>query len=81
MKTKKYNVESITHWFLLYYNDGNKIWMELSLPRKIGNDGRISSWFQRIILEPIEITSNIDIEQKIKERKSQADFDIDISKK
>lgn len=80
-KTKKYNVERIPHWFLLYYNDGNKIWMELSLPKKIGNDGRISSWFQRIILEPIEITSNIDIEQKIKERKSEADFDIDISKK
>lgn len=80
-KTKKYNVERIPHWFLLYYNDGNKIWMELSLPREIGKDGRISSWFQRIILEPIEITSNIDIEHKIKERKSEANFDIDISKK
>ncbi len=80
-KTKKYNVERIPHWFLLYYNDGNKIWLELSLPRQIGKDGRISSWFQRIILEPVEITSNIDVEQKIKERKSEIEYNIDISKK
>lgn len=80
-KTKKYNVERIPHWFFLYYNDGNKIWLELSLPRQIGKDGRISSWFQRIILEPVEITSNIDIEQKLKERKSEIEYNIDISKK
>lgn len=80
-KTKKYTVERIPHWFLLYYNDGNKIWLELSLPRQIGKDGRISSWFRRIILEPVEITSNIDVEQRIKERKSEIEHNIDISKK
>lgn len=81
INAKKYNIERIPHWFLLYYNDGSKIWMELSLPRKLDRNGRISSWFQRIILEPIEITTNLDIEQKIRAKKPETDFDIDISKK
>lgn len=81
-KSKKYNIERIPHWFFLYYNDGKKIWMELSYPREIGNDGRISSWYTRIILEPVEIVSSDKISNVLGNRSSNIDLtDIDISKK
>lgn len=81
-KTEKYNIERIPHWFLLYYNDGKKIWIELSYPREIGNDGRISSWFARIILEPVDVVSTNQIIDVLKNRKESVNFDeIDISKK
>ena len=81
-KTEKYNIERIPHWFLLYYNDGKKIWIELSYPREIGNDGRISSWFARIILEPVDVVSTNQITDVLKNRKESVNFDeIDISKK
>ena len=80
-RAKKYNIERIPHWFLLYYNDGKNIWMELSRPREIGSDGRISSWYERIILEPVELQSDNSIKNKIAERTTSKEYDIDISKK
>lgn len=93
-KKKKYNIESILHWFLLYYTDGRNIWVELSLPRELNKDGRISSWFQRIILPPVEISSifsgDYDIPDNETENEIVAedvieenddDFDIPIDKK
>ncbi len=55
-KTKKYNISKMFHWFLLYYNDGEKLWLELSLPRELNAKGRVSSWFQRIVLPPVDLS-------------------------
>ncbi len=81
-KSQKYNIERIPHWFFLYYNDGAKIWMELSYPKEIGYDGRISSWYTRIIMEPVEIVSSDKISSVLNNRKLNVNLkEIDISKK
>jgi hypothetical protein len=73
-KRKKYDLGRMLHWFLLYYNDGNKLWFELSLPRELNKDGRISSWFERIIFSPVEI-SDIDLYESV-EQPEEIDFEI-----
>lgn len=81
-KSEKYDIERIPHWFLLYYNDGKKIWIELSYPREFSNDGRISSWFARIILEPVDIVPTDKITDVLKNRSTSVEYrEIDISKK
>ena len=40
-------------WWLLICTRHDEVRLELSLPRAIGEDGRIGSWAERIILEPL----------------------------
>lgn len=54
-KKRKYNIQNMLHWFFLYYNDIDKLWIELATPRALDSNGRISTWFQRIILPPINL--------------------------
>lgn len=69
-KRRKYNIQNMLHWFFLYYNDIDKIWIELATPRALDSNGRISTWFQRIILPPINLldknldTTNTTLPQK-----------------
>lgn len=85
-KKKKYSIETILHWFLLYYTDNKNIWFELSLPRDLDKDGRISSWFQRIVLPPVDISTLFDgddeqNDEEIVEEEIAEDFEIAIEKK
>jgi hypothetical protein len=53
-------------WVLLVYvnQPANEIWYELSLPSRIGGDGRIDHWEKRIVLPPISILAEAAIEQE-----------------
>lgn len=42
-------------WFLLFVVEDNQIFSEISLPDSISEDGQITSWRERIILEPIDL--------------------------
>jgi hypothetical protein len=54
---KKAPVRPGRTWFLLYFYDAevSEIRLELSLPMTLTKSGRISSWHERVILEPIQI--------------------------
>ncbi len=46
------------HWFLLFFNNGNRIQMELSSPKHISSkNNKIDEWYERILLPPIDITN------------------------
>ena len=46
-------------WFLLYFADEEveNIRLELSLPRYMNPEGRVTTWLERILLDPIEFDS------------------------
>jgi hypothetical protein len=49
-------------WMLLRKRTGDSIFAELSLPLSMTRDGQVESWQTRIILDPILIDPNIEIE-------------------
>lgn len=46
-------------WILLVHRAMNEVRYELSLPRSMGNDGRIDTWQERIILGSIPVDSEL----------------------
>lgn len=48
-------------WILLLSTRHNEVRMELSCPKAIGEDGRVDSWSERIILRPLDIEPTIPI--------------------
>lgn len=51
-----FDLEPTVTWFLLVHSRSAGVWAELSLPHRIDEDGRITSWRERIILGRIEPT-------------------------
>ena len=47
-------------WILLLKVEVNELSMELSLPDRFGDDGRVESWAQRILLPPIPLGSLVE---------------------
>ena len=45
-------------WFLLIYRTSDEIQVELSLPAALGSDDRVEEWTERVILEPIRLSSD-----------------------
>jgi hypothetical protein len=54
--------ETWVTWMLLKKRTGDSVFAELSLPSSMTKDGQVESWHTRIILTPILIDSNINIE-------------------
>ena len=52
--------EACETWFLLVRPTKNEIRLELSCPRKIGPDGIVDGWHERIILPPVAISGAIE---------------------
>jgi len=46
-------------WFLLFIVEGNVIFSEVSLPDSISEDGQITSWRERIVMEQIDLGPDI----------------------
>ena len=66
-----------TTWILLVHYAHNEIRCELSLPVKLGRDGRISEWRERILLKSIPLDSEpIEIVPS-----TQTDIDVVIQRK
>lgn len=57
----KDDVEGNQTWILMHYTDTTKgeIRFELSLPADIGNDGKITSWSERILLGSISFDDDL----------------------
>lgn len=75
----KDDVEGNQTWILMHYTDTTKgeIRFELSLPADIGDDGKISSWAERILLGSISFDDDlVDILQP-----GGPDIDIEIRRK
>jgi hypothetical protein len=49
-------------WMLLRKRTGDSVFAELSLPSSMTKDGQVESWQTRIILDPILIDPNIEVE-------------------
>jgi hypothetical protein len=52
--------EACETWFLLIRPTANEVRLELSCPRKIGPDGIVDGWHERIILPPVPISGAIE---------------------
>lgn len=55
-------VKACTTWMLLRRRVGDTLFWELSLPYKVGEDGRVEEWMRRIVFEPISLAPRIDDE-------------------
>lgn len=79
MQEIKENTDGNQTWILMHHTDTSKreIRFELSLPAEIGNDGKITSWSERILLESIYFEDDlVDILQP-----GGPDIDIEIRRK
>jgi hypothetical protein len=54
--------ETWVTWMLLKKRTGDSVFAELSLPSSMSKDGQVESWQTRIILAPILVDPNIDVE-------------------
>ncbi len=63
-------------WFLLLHRADGEIRSELSLPSAMSPDGRIIRWQERIILSPIQLDTEIEIEAP-----RGVDLDIEVKRK
>lgn len=68
---------SIGTWILLHHIKAGKIDVELSRPNEIGDDGKINSWSERILLGAIDL----DDDNIIVTPPQQPDLNIEISRK
>ncbi|TFA85209.1 hypothetical protein F638_1460 [Pseudomonas sp. LAIL14HWK12:I2] len=66
-------------WILLHHTDTvtNEIRLELSRPASIGRGGKITAWFERILLSPIDLNDDF----IALSTPSGADIEIDIRRK
>lgn len=55
-------VEEWITWMLLKKRSGDSVFAELSLPSSMTKDGQVESWQTRIILNPIVIEPNFEVE-------------------
>ncbi len=44
-------------WYLLFQARHDEVRMEVSCPRSLGDDGRVDSWSERILLPPLDATN------------------------
>ncbi len=51
--------EACETWFLLVRPTKNEIRLELSCPRKIGPDGIVDGWHERVILPPVPLSGAV----------------------
>src|SRR5215510_2670201 len=63
-------------WFLLLHRSDKEIRSELSLPSAMSPDGRITRWQERIILSPIPLDPEIEIQPP-----QGIDLDIEVTRK
>jgi hypothetical protein len=63
-------------WFLLLHRSDTEIRSELSLPSAMSPDGRITRWQERIILSPIPLDTEIEIQPP-----QGIDLDIKVTRK
>lgn len=63
-------------WFLLLHRSDTEIRSELSLPSAMSPDGRITRWQERIILSPIALDTEIEIQHP-----QGIDLDIEVTRK
>ena len=61
MQEVKQDVEGNQTWILMHHTDTSKgeIRFELSLPAEIGNDGKITSWSERILLGSVSFDDDL----------------------
>ena len=61
MQDVKEDVEGTQTWILMHHTDTSKreIRFELSLPAEIGNDGKITSWSERILLGSVSFDDDL----------------------
>lgn len=61
MQEVKEDVEGNQTWILMHHTDTSKgeIRFELSLPAEIGNDGKITSWSERILLGSVSFDDDL----------------------
>lgn len=67
-----------TTWYLLIHSAVDEVRCELSLPTQMGDDGRIDSWAERIILEPVGAGTDLSI---LPGADDQPDVEVSISRK
>jgi len=65
-------------WVLLIARNDYALRAELSLPAAIGEDDRIESWVERIILEPLQFDDDLD---RARGPELGPEFDIDVVRK
>lgn len=51
--TKALDARPQTLWLVIYAKDGNTVHLEVSLPAGVTEDGRITGWDKRIILDDV----------------------------
>lgn len=61
------DAETWITWMLLKKRSGDSVLAELSLPSSMTDDGQVESWQTRIILNPIVIEPNIEVEDESSE--------------
>lgn len=66
-------------WVLLFRRCSGEIRCELSLPSKIGEDGRVVDWVERIILPPISLDDGSG--PKIYEEEAAEDIVVEVSRR
>lgn len=69
--------DALVTWVLLWYRDARKreIRGELSRPEKVGDNGKIDQWGDRILLPPIPLGGEV----KIEEGDEPDDVDVDVT--
>lgn len=61
-------------WYLLIHSTDDEVRCELSLPTAMGDDSRIESWAERIILEPLRREPEVNTD-------AGPEVDVDVSRK
>ncbi|WP_354641309.1 hypothetical protein [Kitasatospora camelliae] len=51
--------EACSTWFLVIHPDEDKVRVELSLPVRVGDDGLVGEWIERILLPPVPVTGAV----------------------
>jgi hypothetical protein len=46
-------------WFLVIYADTDEVRLELALPFRVGSDGFVSGWIERVLLPPLPISGAV----------------------
>lgn len=70
------SAERVT-WLLLIARGRNEVRCELSLPKAIGDDGKVEAWSERIILEPV----GCDTELVVTPLDQEADIVVEVSRR
>ncbi len=69
-------VEQFTWWLLIYSDGENNLGAELSLPVGLGEDGRLSDWAERIIIDLPDFGSTPHHDQDDEELPFDLDIDV-----